>query len=90
MPAYPQEVPMGQNNNRHVVPGKDGGWDVVKPKADRASAHLPTQADAIARAREIVTNLGGGEVRVHNRQGEIRDSDTVGNGRDPNPPRDRR
>ncbi|MCU1579994.1 MAG: hypothetical protein JWP19_2198 [Rhodoglobus sp.] len=81
---------MAEENNRHVVPNPDGGWDIVKPNADRASAHLPTQGEAIDRARDIVTNLGGGEVRIHNRQGEIRDTDTVGGGHDPNPPRDRK
>lgn len=77
-------------NNRHVVPDPDGGWNVVKPRSDRASAHLDTQREAVDRARTIVTNLGGGEVRIHNRNGQIRDSDTVGGGHDPNPPRDTR
>lgn len=81
---------MAQSNNRHVVPNANGGWDVVKPNAERASAHRPTQAEAIDRAREIVTNNGGGEVRIHNRDGVIRDTDTVGRGHDPNPPRDRK
>jgi len=36
----------------------------------------------------VVTNAGGGEVRIHGRDGQIRDSDTVGDGNDPNPPRD--
>lgn len=77
-------------NQRHVTPDPDGGWNVVKPGAGRASAHRDTQADAIARAREIVHNSGGGEVVIHNRQGRIRDSDTIAPGNDPNPPRDRR
>jgi len=79
---------MANQNNRHVVPNPSGGWNVVRPNADRASAHLPTQADAIDRARDIVTNLGGGEVRIHGRNGVIRDTDTVGGGHDPNPPKD--
>jgi len=81
---------MSNDNNRHVVPNPDGGWDVKAPGAQRASAHTDTQADAIARARTIVDNLGGGEVRIHNRQGQIRDTDTVGRGNDPHPPKDRR
>lgn len=80
---------MGKND-RSVVPGKDGGWDVRAPGASRASAHSRTQADAIDRAREIVHNAGGGEVRIHGRDGKIRDSDTVAPGNDPNPPRDKR
>jgi len=73
---------------RHVTPNPEGGWDVVAPNADRASAHRDTQADAIDRAREIVHNAGGGEVVIHGRDGAIRDSDTVAPGNDPNPPRD--
>ncbi len=79
-----------EKNNRHVVPAPEGGWNVVKPGSTRASTHTGTQQEAIDRARTIVTNLGGGEVRIHNRAGQIRDSDTVGGGNDPNPPRDTR
>lgn len=78
------------DNDRHVVPNPDGGWDVKKPGASRASAHTETQADAIARARDIVHRTGGGEVRIHGRDGRIRDSDTIPPGHDPNPPRDTR
>lgn len=74
--------------NRHVVPNPDGGWDVKAPGADRASSHHQTQREAEQRAKEIVRNLGGGEVRVHDERGRIRDSDTVKPGRDPNPPKD--
>ena len=75
-------------NERHVTPHPDGGWQVEKPNADRASARTATQAEAIDRAREIVHNSGGGEVVIHGRDGQIRDSDTIAPGNDPNPPRD--
>lgn len=75
---------------RHVVPNPSGGWDVVKGHAERRSAHVPTQAEAIDRARTIVSNQGGGEVVTHGKDGRIRDSDTVPRGNDPFPPRDRR
>ena len=81
---------MAASNNRHVVPNAKGGWDVKAPGSERASAHATTQAQAERRAKEIVSNLGGGEVRVHGKDGRIRDSDTVAPGRDPNPPRDTR
>lgn len=81
---------MSKDTDRHVVPNPDGGWDVVKPGADRASSHQPTQADAIDRAREIVGNAGGGEVVIHRPDGTIRDSDTVSPGNDPFPPRDKK
>jgi len=80
---------MTNQNNRHVVPNSDGGWDVVKPGASRASAHTDTQADAISRASNIVRNAGGGEVRIHGRDGQIRDSNTIAPGNDPFPPRDK-
>jgi hypothetical protein len=77
------------SNDRHVVQNTSGGWDVVKPDAQRASSHHDTQAEAVARGREIVQNAGGGELRIHGRDGRIRDSDTIAPGNDPNPPRDK-
>lgn len=85
-----RSVFMSSKKNRHVVPNPEGGWDVKKPGGERASSHHATQSAAEQRAREIVRNLGGGEVRTHGRDGRIRDSDTVPKGNDPNPPRDRR
>lgn len=81
---------MTNTNRRHVVPNEKGGWDVKAPGADRASAHTDTQKQAQDRARDIVRNAGGGEVRIHGRDGKIRDSDTVRPGNDPNPPRDKK
>lgn len=81
---------MTGKNDRHVVPNSDGGWDVKAPGASRANSHHDTQADAINRARQIVDNAGGGEVKIHGRDGRIRDSDTIAPGNDPNPPRDER
>jgi hypothetical protein len=63
---------------RHVVRQDDGRWAVKAPNA------------TIAKARETVKNKGGGEVRIHARDGRIRDSDTIKPGNDPYPPRDRR
>lgn len=79
-----------RTNRRHVVPSPQGGWDVKAPDAKRASSHHRTQVEAERRAKEIVANAGGGEVRIHGRDGRIRDSDTVPPGADPSPPRDRR
>jgi len=78
------------STNRHVVPNASGGWDVKSPGSERASAHARTQSEAVDRAREIVHHAGGGEVRIHGRDGRIRDSDTIAPGNDPNPPRDTR
>ena len=82
---------MAGNNNRHVVPNnEDGNWKVLKPGSERASSIHRTQVEAEVRAKEIVGNLGGGEVVIHGRDGRIRDSDTVASGKDPFPPRDRK
>lgn len=77
-------------NRRHVTPHPAGGWQVVAPSAERASVRSVTQREAEIAARRIVTNLGGGEVTTHGRDGQIRKSDTVGGGSDPFPPRDKR
>jgi Uncharacterized protein conserved in bacteria (DUF2188) len=74
--------------DRDVVPTDDGRWAVRAPNADRASSIHDRQVDAIDRGRAIVGNLGGGELRIHGRDGRIRDSDTVPHGNDPFPPRD--
>lgn len=53
------------SKGRFVIPNKQrGGWDVVKPDHERASAHFATQAEAIERAREIVAKADHGEVLV--------------------------
>ena len=81
---------MSKSNRRHVVPNPDGGWNVKAPGGQRASARTRTQAEAELRAKEIVGNLGGGEVVIHRPDGRIRDSDTVPPGNDPHPPKDTR
>ena len=75
---------------RHVTKHPRGGWQVVAPGSSRASARAKTQSGAQQMARRIVTNLGGGEVTTHGRNGKFRDSDTVGGGHDPFLPRDLR
>lgn len=78
------EVPIAERNSREVVP-TDGGWDVKKPGAGRASAHYDRQRDAVDRARQILKNAGGGELRIHGRDGKLRNSNTIGR-KDPYPP----
>lgn len=77
-------------NRRIVQQRKDGDWEVRAPKADRASAVTSTQAAAVNRARQILSNDGGGELTIKGEDGKIRDSDTVHPGKDPNPPKDRK
>lgn len=68
----------------HVVPNKDGGWDVARGGASRSSGHFETKREAIDRGREISRNQGT-EFRIHNKDGRIGSSDSHGG--DPNPPR---
>ena len=58
---------------RHVVRDPStGDWRVVAPHAERASAVLETQAEAIDRAREVLRNAGGGELIVHGRTSTLK------------------
>ncbi len=80
---------MSKKNDRYVVKHPDG-WAVKKPGADRASGVYDTQREAERVAKDMVKNLGGGEVRIQGQDGKWRDSDTVPPGNDPNPPRDKK
>lgn len=46
-------------------------WRVSSPSASRASFSSADRADAVARAKRIVRNLGGGEVHVHDGAGAV-------------------
>lgn len=75
--------------NYHLVPN-NGNWAVKKAGGKKASAIASTQAEAEKIAREFCKNAGGGEVRIHRKDGTIRDSDTVAPGNDPCPPVDKK
>lgn len=66
------------------------GWAVKASGSKRAGSVHDTQRDAEQAAKQTVSNLGGGEVRIQGRDGKWRDSDTVPPGNDPNPPRDKK
>lgn len=71
-------------DSHHVVPNPNGGWDVKRGGAERASGHFDTKQEAIHQGREISRNQGT-ELRIHNQDGRISQSDSHGG--DPNPPR---
>jgi hypothetical protein len=73
----------GSSNNRHVVPRPEGGWAVKRPGITKPESVHQRQSEAEGRAKQKVANEGGGEVRIHGRDGRIRDSDTVAPGNDP-------
>ncbi len=69
-------------NNVHVVPS-EAGWD-VKVEGRRASAHYPTQREAIQAGRRLAQGNRSEHI-VHGRDGRVRQRDSYG--RDPFPPR---
>ena len=74
-------------DEHHVVPGKNGGWDVKRSGAERASAHTDTKMNAVNIARTISQNQKT-ELVIHNKDGKITNSDSHGN--DPCPPKDKK
>lgn len=76
---------MPQKTSYHVVPNPNGGWDVKKGGAQRASDHFETKQPAIDRGRDL-SRKAGGEFRIHGQDGKIQRAASHGN--DPFPPRD--
>ena len=74
---------MTKPNSRIVQRHDNDGWEVRKPGASRASAVASTQAEAIQRARDILENDGGGELKIRSARGNIRQQDTIRPGNDP-------
>lgn len=70
----------------HVVPSKDGGWNVTKGGAERASKHFPDKETAVRYGREVSENQGS-ELYIHRRDGTIQRKDS--HGQDHHPPKDR-
>lgn len=70
--------------SHHIVPNAAGGWDVKRGGAARASGHFDTKQQAVDQGRQISRNQGT-ELRIHNQDGRISQSDS--HGRDPNPPK---
>jgi hypothetical protein len=78
---------MSKGQRNHIVKRPDGQWAEQTEGARRAAALHSTQAAAQAAATERLRQRpGGGEVVIHDRHGQIRDSNTI-NRRDPYPPK---
>ena len=60
----------------HIVPNENGGWDVKRNGADRASVHTDTKQEAIDKGRAISRNQAT-ELVIHNKDGKISNSDNV-------------
>jgi hypothetical protein len=63
-------------------------WAPLREGADKVSGLYSSQLKAEKAAKKHASNSGGGEVRIHGRDGRIRDSDTIAPKKDPFPPRD--
>jgi hypothetical protein len=74
-------------DSHHVVPGSDGGWDVKRSNAERASRHFETKQEAVDWGRQVSRSQQT-EFIVHKKNGQIQNPDSHGN--DPLPPRDRK
>lgn len=77
---------MGRKTH-HVVPNANGGWDVKKGGAQRASVHTDTKQQA-EKAGRVISRNQGTEFVIHGKDGVIQRSDSHGN--DPNPPKDKK
>ena len=72
---------------QHVVRSLNGGWDVKKGGASRASKHFDTQQEAIGYGREVAKKQNA-EFYIHGKDGRIRDKDSYG--KDTCPPKDKK
>ena len=56
--------------SHHIVPNPNGGWNVRKGGAVRASKHFETKEKAVTYGREVSKNQGSRLV-VHKKDGTI-------------------
>jgi len=75
---------MAKRTTYHVAPGKQGGWQVKREGATRASSVSDTKAEAETRARDLARSHELGQVKIHGQDGRIQEEHTYG--RDPHPP----
>ena len=71
-------------DTHHVVHNPNGGWDVKRGGGQRVLGHFDTKQDAVDYGRQVSRNQET-ELRIHNKDGRIGQSDS--HGRDPNPPK---
>lgn len=80
---------MSKGRDRTVGPRADGQWDNKRNDATKAGSVHATQGQAVAAAKQMLINSGGGELMTKGRTGQIRSKDTITPGKDPNPPKDK-
>ena len=69
---------MGKRKVYHVTPSGKGGWNVQKEGAKRASDHLGTKAEAVARGKELAKSGSLGQIKIHGQDGRIQTEHTYG------------
>ena len=74
-------------STQHVSPATDGGWNVRKGGAKRATKHFENKNEAISFAKEISKNQGA-ELVIHSKDGRIQNPNSYG--KDPCPPKDKK
>lgn len=80
---------MSKDRDRTVYQKPDGSWANKRNDASRAGSKHPTQKEAVAAAKGMLKNQGGGELTTKGVDGKFRSKDTIAPGRDPNPPKDK-
>ena len=74
-------------SGRTVSLREDGAWANQKDGGKRASSLHTTQKQAADAARQNLVNQGGGELKIKNEDGKIRQKDTIAPATDPFPPK---
>jgi len=72
-------------NSYHVIAKLDGGWNVKRSGAERATRSFATKKDAIQYGRGI-SKSHATELVIHGRNGRLTSKESYG--RDPNPAKD--
>lgn len=72
------------NDNHHVVPNPNGGWDIRRSGSDRSSGHFDRKQDAVDRGRQISRSQRT-ELVVHGKDGTVQRKDSHGS--DTHPPK---
>ncbi len=79
---------MSKPTDRMVYQRPDNLWANKANGADKPRSLHRTQAEAVAAARDILANNGGGELITKGRDQQIRSKDTIPPGNDPRNIRD--
>lgn len=66
------------SNSHHVVPDPDGGWNVKRSNAERASGKFDTKQEAVEYGRQVSKNQKT-EFVIHGLNGRIQRKDSHGN-----------